>query len=72
MSLAGDYDDRVSAALLYGSGNNPHLTLGHMYCMDTLKLAKQRRRYFSGDNDYIFGLNYDVFEPSSPVCTKTI
>lgn len=65
VALAGDYDDRVSAALLYGSGNSPgylEWTLAgitDMQCMNTVKLAKQRRRYFSGDNDYLFGGDYD-------------
>mmetsp|Transcript_9784 Transcript_9784/g.17660 ORF Transcript_9784/g.17660 Transcript_9784/m.17660 type:complete len:548 (-) Transcript_9784:307-1950(-) len=63
VALAGDYDERVSAALLYGCGNFPNngLLVGirDMQCMNTVKLAKQRRRYFSGDNDGLFGLTYD-------------
>ena len=63
MALAGDFDDRVSAALLYGCGNFPNneLLVGirDMQCMNTVKLAKQRRRYFSGDNDGLFGQTYD-------------
>jgi len=65
VGLASEYDDRVSAALLYGSGNLPgylEFTLAgirDMQCMNTVKLAKQRRRYFSGDNDRLFGGDYD-------------
>ena len=66
MALAGDFDDRVSAALLYGCGNFMQkegynwalVGIRDMQCMNTVKLAKQRRRYFSGDNDSSFGQTY--------------
>lgn len=69
VSMATDYDDRVSAALLLGCGNDPvpqgPINVGHMSCMDTVKLPKQRRRYFNGDNDHLFfqpkGSNVDGY-----------
>ena len=54
---AGDHDVRVSAALLYGSGNNPP-GYNEMHCMNTVKLPKERRRYFSGEKDEYFGRDY--------------
>ena len=45
------------AALLLGSGDDVDLywvVQARQHFMDTIKLPKQRRRYFSGDNDDLF------------------
>ena len=56
-SLAGNYDKRVSAALLFGNGNYHPYLRGDYSCLnnENIALPRERRRSITGSNDGVFG-----------------
>jgi len=60
--LGGNYESRVSASLLFGSGNdNSYPLTGDLPCLDSgnLLLPRERRRSIVGESDDFFGGNVD-------------
>ena len=56
-SLAGNFDKRISAALLFGNGNYQTFLRGDYSCLnnENIALPRERRRSITGSNDGVFG-----------------